>query len=62
LIVSGGVGIGGTLFVGTTISVNSGTSGLLLQKLVGGNYGAIYSSGVTPSATNYTMITDGTSA
>jgi hypothetical protein len=30
-----------------------------LQKLVGGNYGAIYSSGVTPSATNYTMITDG---
>jgi len=59
LIVSGGVGIGGTLFVGTTISVNSGASGLLLQKLVGGNYGAIYSTGITPSATNYTMITDG---
>jgi len=59
LIVTGGVGIGGTLFVGTTISVNSGTSGLLLQKLVGGNYGAIYSTGITPSATNYTMITDG---
>ncbi len=32
IIVSGGVGIGGTLFVGTTIGVNSGTSGLLLQK------------------------------
>ena len=59
LTIVGGVGIGGTLFVGTTISVNSGTSGLLLQKLVGGNYGAIYSSGITPSATNYTMITDG---
>lgn len=61
LIVSGGAGVGGSLFVGTTIGVNTGTSGLLFQKLVGGNYGAIYSSGVTPSATNYTMITDGTS-
>ena len=59
LIVTGGVGIGGTLYVGSSISVNSGSSGLSLQKLVGGNYGAIYSTGITPSATNYTMITDG---
>jgi hypothetical protein len=33
----------------------------LFRKLVSGNYGAIYSTNVTPSATNYTMITDGAS-
>jgi len=62
LTVTGGVGIGASLFVGTTIGVNTGTSGLLLQKLVAGNSGAIYSAGVTPSQTNYTLITDGAAA
>lgn len=61
LIVSGGVGIGDSLFVAGSISVNTGTSGLLFRKLVAGNYGAIYSTGITPSATNYSMITDGAS-
>jgi len=61
LVVSGGVGIGDSLFVANGIAVNSGTSGLLLRKLVAGNYGAIYSTGVTPSSTNYSMITDGAS-
>jgi hypothetical protein len=61
LVVSGGVGIGDSLYVAGAISVNTGTSGLLLRKLVSGNYGAIYSTGITPSATNYSMITDGAS-
>lgn len=61
LVVTGGVGIGDSLFVAGNISVNSGTNGLLFRKLVAGNYGAIYSTNVTPSATNYTMITDGAS-
>lgn len=59
--VTGGAGIGGTLFVSSAIILNSGNIGLSFQKLVGGNYGAIYSAGVTPSASNYTMITDGAS-
>ena len=61
LIVTGGVGIGDSLFVAGNISFNTGTNGLLFRKLVSGNYGAIYSTNVTPSATNYTMITDGAS-
>lgn len=61
LVVSGGVGIGDSLYVAGAISVNTGTSGLLLRKLVSGNYGAIYSTGITPSALNYSMITDGAS-
>ncbi len=61
LVVTGGVGIGDSLFVAGSISVNTGTNGLLFRKLVAGNYGAIYSTNVTPSATNYTMITDGAS-
>lgn len=62
LVVTGGVGIGDTLFVAGNISVNSGTNGLLLRKLVAGNFGAIYSTNVTPSTTNYSFITDGVSA
>ena len=61
LTVVGGVGIGDSLFVAGNISFNTGTNGLLFRKLVSGNYGAIYSTNVTPSATNYTMITDGAS-
>ena len=61
LVVTGGVGIGDSLFVAGNISVNTGTNGLLFRKLVAGNYGAIYSTNLTPSATNYTMITDGAS-
>jgi len=59
LTIVGGVGIGDSLFVAGNISFNTGTNGLLFRKLVSGNYGAIYSTNVTPSATNYTMITDG---
>jgi len=59
LIVTGGVGVGGTLYVASTITVNSGNNGLSFQKLVAGNYGAIYSTGIVPSATNYTLATDG---
>lgn len=61
LTVVGGVGIGDSLFVAGNISFNTGTNGLLFRKLVSGNFGAIYSTNVTPSTTNYTMITDGAS-
>ena len=60
LVVSGGVGIGGSLFT-QTLTVGSGVTGLIIQKMVGGNYAAMYSTGVTPSGTNYTFITDGQS-
>lgn len=61
LVVTGGVGIGDSLNVAGNVSINSGTNGLVFRKLVSGNYGAIYSTNITPSATNYTMITDGAS-
>ena len=60
LVVSGGVGIGGSLYV-QTLTVGSGVTGLIIQKMVGANYAAMYSTGVTPSGTNYTFITDGQS-
>jgi len=60
LVVTGGVGIGGSLFT-QTLTVGSGVTGLIIQKMVGGNYAAMYSTGVTPSGTNYTFITDGQS-
>ena len=60
LTVTGGVGIGGSLNV-QTLTVGSGVTGLIIQKMVGANYAAMYSTGVTPSGTNYTFITDGQS-
>ena len=60
LIVSGGVGIGGSLNVGTSIAVDSGVFGLSLQRAAGASLGAIYSTGVTPSTSNYSIATDGT--
>lgn len=60
LTVIGGVGVGGTLNTQTLV-IGSGVTGLLIQKMVGGNYAAMYSTGVTPSGTNYTFITDGQS-
>ncbi len=60
LIVSGGVGIGGSLFAGTSIAVDTGVFGLSLQRASAGSLGAIYSTGVTPSASNYSFATDGT--
>ena len=60
LVVSGGVGIGGSLFT-QTLTVGSGITGLFIQKMVGANYVAMYSTNVTPSGTNYTFITDGQS-
>ncbi len=60
LTVTGGVGIGGSLNV-QTLTVGSGVTGLIIQKMVGGNYAAMYSTGITPSGTNYTFITDGQS-
>ena len=60
LIITGGVGIGGSLNT-QTLTVGSGVTGLIIQKMVGGNYVAMYSTGVTPSGTNYTFITDGQS-
>lgn len=61
LVITGGVGIGDSLFVAGNISFSSGTNGLLFRKLVAGNFGAIYSTNVTPSTTNYSFITDGAS-
>jgi len=60
LTVTGGVGIGGSLNV-QTLTVGSGVTGLIIQKMVGANYAAMYSTNVTPSGTNYTFITDGQS-
>jgi hypothetical protein len=60
LTVAGGVGIGGSLFT-QTLTVGSGVTGLIIQKMVGANYVAMYSTNVTPSGTNYTFITDGQS-
>jgi hypothetical protein len=60
LTVTGGVGIGGSLFT-QTLTVGSGITGLIIQKMVGANYVAMYSTNVTPSGTNYTFITDGQS-
>ena len=60
LTVVGGVGIGGSLFT-QTLTVGSGITGLFIQKMVGANYVAMYSTNVTPSGTNYTFITDGQS-
>lgn len=59
LIVSGGVGIGGSLYVASAIVVNSGANGLLFQRAVGASLGAIYSTNVTPSTSNYSFATDG---
>jgi hypothetical protein len=65
--VVGGVGIGGDLYVGgvvtatSAITVGSGSTGLILQPLVGGGYAAVYSTNITPSTTNYTFATDGAS-
>lgn len=60
LTVSGGVGIGGSLFAATSLAVDSGVFGLSLQRASAGSFGAIYSTGVTPSASNYSLATDGT--
>jgi hypothetical protein len=60
LIVTGGAGIGGSLNVATSIAVNSGVNGLTLQKASGASFGAIYSTSVTPSTSNYSLATDGT--
>ena len=47
-----------TLSATTTITQGSGASGLILQSHPS-VYGAIYSTNVTPSATNYTLVTNG---
>jgi len=60
LIVSGGVGIGGSLNVGTSIAVDSGVFGLSLQRAAGASLGAIYSTGIIPTTSNYSFATDGT--
>ena len=62
LTVSGGIGVGGSVYVGgNTLQVGSGPTGLIIQPMVGGSYGAIYSTNIVPSTTNYTFITDGAS-
>ena len=62
LTVSGGIGVGGSVYVGgSTLQVGSGPTGLIIQPMVGGSYGAIYSTNIVPSTTNYTFITDGAS-
>jgi len=62
LTVSGGMGVGGSVYVGgSTLQVGSGPTGLIIQPMVGGSYGAIYSTNIVPSTTNYTFITDGAS-
>ena len=61
LTVAGGVGVGANLYIGTTATFGSGATGLIIRPLVSGNYGALYSTNVTPSSTNYTFITDGAS-
>jgi hypothetical protein len=47
-----------TLSATTSITQGSGASGLILQSHPS-VYGAIYSTNVTPSATNYTLVTNG---
>jgi hypothetical protein len=60
---SGGVSIGNTTDAGAgNLNVTgsgkfgSGVTGLIVQTLVGGGFGAIYNTNVTPSATNYSFI------
>lgn len=59
LVVTGGVGIGDSLYVASAIVVNSGANGLLFQRAVGASLGSIYSTNVTPSTSNYSFATDG---
>lgn len=62
LTVAGGVGIGGSTFIAPALTVGTGISGLLFRTQVGAsNTGAIYSTAITPSSNNFTMITDGSS-
>jgi hypothetical protein len=59
LIVTGGVGIGGSVYA-NSLAVDTGLFGLSLQRAAAGSLGAIYSTGVTPSSSNYSFATDGT--
>ena len=43
------------------LTVGSTTSGLIFRKLVSGSGAAIYNASVTPSTTNYNILTDGAS-
>jgi hypothetical protein len=44
---------------GVTLNVGSGQSGFIFQKLPGGTGAAMFNANITPSTTNYNILTDG---
>jgi hypothetical protein len=65
IVVSGGLGVGndayfgGLIYANNSISYGAGTTGLSLQPFSIGNYGAIYSTNVIASTTNYSFLSNG---
>jgi hypothetical protein len=57
--VAGGAGVAGSLFVGMNATFGSGQAGMAIRQLVSGTGAAIYNTNITPSASNYTLLTDG---
>jgi hypothetical protein len=58
---STGAAVTGTLSATGAATFGSGATGLVAMPYTAGGYGALYSTSVTPSATNYAMVANATS-